>query len=156
MGKDLETYTLKMVTDLTERAYLQGERAILVRQLREVYRALGYMDDGEAPLVVGETYNLKRSRASLIIEREEAIASLRSLCSEIGDNLWNEDLHLADIISRHISREKDSKWQELTEWLIEEKKKSMLLYKGNNRDINLGEHTAFGLTIQKIKELIEQ
>lgn len=37
-------------------------------------------------------------------ERQEAIVILRSLCEEFGDNDWGDDLHLADIIDKHLRR----------------------------------------------------
>jgi hypothetical protein len=38
----------------------------------------------------------------LTSEREEAIAALRSMCADYGDNEWPETLHLADIIETHL------------------------------------------------------
>ena len=89
----MKTYTEKEVEKIKEQYYGQGERAILTRQLREIIRGLGYPKEKEG-----------RHRNALIIEREEAIASLRSLCEVLGDNHWGEDLHLADIINNHIRR----------------------------------------------------
>lgn len=37
------------------------------------------------------------------VERAEAIKALRSLCSDLDDeNTWPDDLHLVDIIEKHI------------------------------------------------------
>lgn len=41
---------------------------------------------------------------SLVAEREAAIAALRHLCDAWGDNDWDESLHLADIIEKHLAR----------------------------------------------------
>lgn len=38
-----------------------------------------------------------------LLEREAAIAALRKLCRERGDNDWSDDLHLADIIEEHLA-----------------------------------------------------
>lgn len=40
--------------------------------------------------------------ARLIAEREDAIAALRSMCEDYGDNEWAETLSLADIIEKHL------------------------------------------------------
>ncbi len=39
-----------------------------------------------------------------LIEREQAINILRQVCERFGDNNWDEDLHLADIIEKHLWR----------------------------------------------------
>lgn len=73
-----------------ESAYMQGQRAIWLRLLSECLRGLGY-DTPEA------------KQASWITEREEAIAVLRDVCAHHGDNEWDETLHLADIIDKHLA-----------------------------------------------------
>ena len=40
----------------------------------------------------------------LLIERHEAIASLRELCADFGDNDWPDELTLGDIIEKHLAR----------------------------------------------------
>ena len=73
----------------TEQAYLQGGRSVWNSLLRECLR------------------NLKTSehdQYSWITEREAAIAVLRGICDEFGDNDWNENLHLADIIDKHLGK----------------------------------------------------
>lgn len=42
--------------------------------------------------------------ARLISERQAAIQALRELCEDHGDNDWPDDLHLADIINKHLER----------------------------------------------------
>lgn len=37
-------------------------------------------------------------------ERKETIMVLRILCKYFGDNDWDENLHLADIIDKHLGR----------------------------------------------------
>ena len=45
----------------------------------------------------------------LITEREAAIAQLRQVCAEYGDNAWDEHWHLADIIEKHLARHLDAR-----------------------------------------------
>jgi len=37
-------------------------------------------------------------------EREETIKILRKLCTEFGDNEWADDLHLRDVIEKHLAK----------------------------------------------------
>ncbi len=37
-------------------------------------------------------------------ERIETIALLRMHCDEYGDNDWDDDLHLSDVIDKHLVR----------------------------------------------------
>lgn len=75
------------MTQAEEKAYIEGQRALLRRQLAEIMRELGH----DQPEV-----------ASLVKEREDTIAALRRLCGERGDNDWPDDLYLADIIEKHL------------------------------------------------------
>lgn len=43
-------------------------------------------------------------QAAWLIEREEAVARLRWLCEEFGDQDWDDNLHLADVIDKHLGR----------------------------------------------------
>lgn len=79
------------MTNNEEQAYIRGHRAALLRVLKDICHELGYDD----PVVESTRY---------IGEREEAIAVLRRLCAERGDNDWPNDLHLADIIDKHLGR----------------------------------------------------
>lgn len=73
-----------------EQFYLQGQRQVLTQLLSETLSKLGY----------GNEFDLQR----MIIEREQAIATLRELCAEHGDNDWDESLHLSDVIDKHLGR----------------------------------------------------
>ena len=44
------------------------------------------------------------AEGSLAIEREDTVRALRVVCSEFGDLNWSEDLHLADVIEKHLHR----------------------------------------------------
>ncbi len=37
-------------------------------------------------------------------EREATVAMLRAVCAEYGDNDWPDNLHLADVIEKHLWR----------------------------------------------------
>lgn len=74
---------------LNEIDYQRGQRQVWLNILRQAVNALGY-EEGEA--------------LAWILEREQAIAMLRTLCAEHGDNDWPDDLHLADVIDKHLGR----------------------------------------------------
>lgn len=74
-----------------EQLWLEGERAANVGILRFALKALGY----ESP---------ESEHTKWILEREAAIAQLRMVCREHGDNDWPDTLHLADIIDKHLRR----------------------------------------------------
>ena len=80
-----------MTPDEHDVAYTEGQRAALCGILREVLRQLGY-DSPDTACV------------QWVVEREAAIAQLRSLCEEVGDNHWDESLNLADVIDKHLAR----------------------------------------------------
>ncbi len=80
-----------------ESAYVRGQRALALRWLRQIIREeLG----PDAPEASAERWRL---------EREEAIAKLREICDRHGDNDWPNDLHLADIIDKHLLRHLEAK-----------------------------------------------
>ena len=68
--------------------YLMGQRALLLQDLKRILKELKYMHE-----------DVDISKEQLIAEREEAISALRLKCK---DNNWNEHLHLADIINKHL------------------------------------------------------
>jgi hypothetical protein len=45
---------------------------------------------------------INRTAEQYEAERKEAIAKLREVCEEFGDNDWEDSLHLADIIEKHL------------------------------------------------------
>ena len=77
-----------------EQAWVRGNRAAWVTMLGECLRQLGYESS-------------TTQQYAWIVEREQAIAALRSLCAEHGDNSWPNDLHLADIIEKHLGKHLD-------------------------------------------------
>lgn len=74
-----------------ERGYEEGIKAVYREILRNVIRNLGG-NDPEA--------NAERWR----IERGETLAMLRRVCAEHGDNEWPDNLHLGDVIEKHLLR----------------------------------------------------
>ena len=75
-----------------ERGYITGTRAARQYMIRQLLRELDpeCKDEPEVKL------------ARLVVEREETIQHLRSLCADFGDNDWPNDLHLADVIDKHL------------------------------------------------------
>ena len=74
------------VTEKEERIYECGSRAAYSNIIRQCRRNLDFHDD------------LSR----LETEREDVIHLLRGICDEFGDNDWDEDLHLADVLEKHL------------------------------------------------------
>ena len=72
-----------------EQAWEDGRRAAYRALLRTVLKELGY-EDPEA------------RAARWVVEREDAIATLRSICRDHGDNEWENNLHLSDILEKHL------------------------------------------------------
>lgn len=68
-----------------------GHRAAWRSLLSTALRELGY--DGE-----------EAARTRWILEREAAVAQLRQVCADHGDNDWPDNLHLADVIEKHLAR----------------------------------------------------
>ena len=77
--------------DRDDAIWSRGYRAAMVGQLADVLHRLGY-DDVEA------------QRARWIIEREQTVARLREVCRRFGDNDWSNDLHLGDVIDKHLAK----------------------------------------------------
>ena len=76
---------------INEDSYEQGSRMAWRLMLQKCCQELGY-DDPEA------------GKVRWIVERQEALNALRSVCADYGDNNWESSLHLADIIDKHLHR----------------------------------------------------
>lgn len=87
------TLTQDELDSIKESSYENGQRMLLTRQMGAILHELGY--------------DSKTKLESLILEREEMIASLRSACEDHGDNDWDETLHLSDILNKHLMRHID-------------------------------------------------
>lgn len=77
-----------MSEDTRDELITEGQRLAWWQMLNSCLRNLGYSEETQS--------------ASLIAEREAAVIALRSLCNELGDNDWPANLHLADIVDKHV------------------------------------------------------
>lgn len=78
-----------------EQQYASGSRMAWLIMLGQCLRHLG-IDDPEA------------GKARWAAERMEAVQTLRKACERHGDNEWSDDLHLADVIDKHLLRHIDA------------------------------------------------
>lgn len=72
-----------------ERGYADGRRRSLINATQEAAKLL---EAGIPQAVIAE----------LQTERLEAVAILRDACERYGDNDWEDDLHLTDILDKHL------------------------------------------------------
>lgn len=75
---------------MNEQDYTQGRKAAYRNMLRLCMKELS----GEKEI----------DAARLLSERESAISTLRDVCERFGDNDWENNLHLSDIIEKHLWR----------------------------------------------------
>lgn len=78
-----------------ELSWEQGNRMAWRMILGEAIRNLGIED-------------VAANQARWILEREAAVAQLREVCGEFGDNDWENNLHLADVIRKHLASHLES------------------------------------------------
>jgi len=83
--------SVKGDTMTDEASWRLGNKQAWRSMLATVLKGLGYND----PAV---------QQASWIIEREDAIITLRSVRDDFGDNDWADDLSLSDVIDKHLAR----------------------------------------------------
>lgn len=83
------------MTEAEEAAYVQGRKSVLREQLTIALREL---------CAGGEGWD----REFLLKERADAIAALRSVCGDHGDNNWQDNLYLSDIINKHLADHLDA------------------------------------------------
>lgn len=72
-----------------EAAYILGQKSLARELLSLALKELN-----------GEDLTLE----GLIAERVDAIATLRRVCRDLGDNDWPDNLHLSDIMEKHLIR----------------------------------------------------
>ena len=48
--------------------------------------------------------NLEAGKARGLVEREEMRSALRTACEDFGDNDWDDNLSLVDVIDKHLLR----------------------------------------------------
>jgi hypothetical protein len=75
---------------MDENSYILGQRQVWQSILAMALGELGYND-------------LEARKAIWVAEREDIINQLRSICGDFGDNDWEEDLHLGDVIEKHLA-----------------------------------------------------
>lgn len=95
--------TEEKLQQLQESHYLRGQRSALIQQLHNVLRSLSIPYDS----VDAAPENLM-TIARLTMEREDAISALRSACDDFGDNEWDENLYISDVINKHLVNYLDS------------------------------------------------
>lgn len=78
--------------DAYERGYEAGKRQAALALLHQALKELDYQGDEAA-------------RAKWIMEREQVIALLRRACARYGSNTWSNNLHLADVLGKHLFRQ---------------------------------------------------
>ena len=89
MSENKIEMTEDALQEMQEAYYELGQKQLLVSQMREIIRQLGY----PAESTVGV----------FIIEREEALIALRQKCQDAGKpSNFPDDLHLADIIQKYL------------------------------------------------------
>lgn len=76
------------MTDEEETAYELGRKSAFQSLLSECLRELG--SEG-------------RDKHGWAAERAAAVSALRALCDTYGDNDWPDNLHLADVINKHLA-----------------------------------------------------
>jgi hypothetical protein len=81
----------RMPANEADRHFIAGMRATAVGILQYALGELGYSDT-------------EATRAKWVMERAQIVAKLREICADLGDNDWNDDLHLADVIDKHLWR----------------------------------------------------
>ena len=82
-----------------ELAYQRGRRSAFARVLGDLASEFGWAED-----LLSSEEKLTLELARRTRERAEAIDALRDVCGKVGDNDWDEKLHLADIIEKHLGR----------------------------------------------------
>lgn len=77
-----------------ERVYQDGKRQVLIGMALHFLREL----DEQSTVVV---------KLRWIAERLEVVTALRRICERYGDNEWDENLHLVDVVEKHLENHLD-------------------------------------------------
>jgi hypothetical protein len=86
------------MTEKEEKIFRAGYLAHALKNLNDALR------DVDIYLPEGHIENPNALIAQLTSERLGAIQALRKTCEYFGDNDWEPNLHLADIIEKHLYR----------------------------------------------------
>jgi predicted secreted protein len=74
------------MTEQEEEAYMQGSASAYLAVFNQCIRHLPDLKD----------------EARRLSERAAVISVLRRICTEHGDNDWDDGLHMVDIITKHL------------------------------------------------------
>lgn len=80
------------MNDAEEQAYSLGSDRAWLSILKEALRNLGLKEQSE--------HQWKAERA-------ETVLKLRAICMDHGDNEWPDDLHLVDVLDKHLRWDDD-------------------------------------------------
>lgn len=82
-----------MTAEITKKDndYIAGYRDAIAFVLLDCMKYLGYED-------------VDAKRCAWVMERETTITALREICEDFGDNEWEENLSLADVVEKHLAR----------------------------------------------------
>lgn len=85
---------------IREAGYIAGQRATWCAQLEQALRALAGYGFSSDPRVM---------LAQRVSHEERTRAALREVCRDHGDNDWSDDLHLSDVVEKHLGRYLDAR-----------------------------------------------
>lgn len=77
------------MSDDRQEGYIAGSRRTVRRMLSWCLNELE-VDDPD------------RARTLWLLERTDLVLTLRNVCRDFGDNHWPDDLHLGDVIEKHL------------------------------------------------------
>lgn len=86
------------MTNEEESAYMRGSRAVYQEMLSIALRGLSVEPVPDTP------DGMRKRIAQLEMIHAQTIAALREICDEFGNNDWDDDLHPADVIEKHLAR----------------------------------------------------
>lgn len=86
------------MNEAESKSYMRGQRKAYLELLGVALRGLG-LDAAPNNLAAAQ-----HRIAALESELADARAQLRMLCEDFGDNDWEDDDHLADVIERHLGK----------------------------------------------------
>lgn len=86
------------MTEAEEKIYIRGQRGVYRSLLSTALRGLD-VDDAPDDLAVAQL-RIARLEAHLA----DARVQLRMLCDDFGDNDWEDDDHLGDVIDKHLGK----------------------------------------------------
>jgi hypothetical protein len=86
------------VNEAEEKIFERGSRAVYRELLGVALRGLGVADAPNDPFAA------QRRIGALESEDADARAQLRILCKDFGDNDWEDDDHLGDVIDKHLGK----------------------------------------------------